>query len=82
VEAQWTWIDAIRAGWDANGTKPKSYASGTWGPSAAIALTERDGVGRTIDHLTSRTTSCNLDQAIAPGRSACLAPSTGLGRTV
>jgi len=44
VEAQWTWIDAIRAGWDANGTKPKSYASGTWGPSAAIALTERDGV--------------------------------------
>jgi glucose-6-phosphate 1-dehydrogenase len=44
VEAQWTWIDAIRAGWEANGSKPKSYASGTWGPSAAIALTERDGV--------------------------------------
>ncbi|WP_267380783.1 MULTISPECIES: glucose-6-phosphate dehydrogenase [unclassified Sphingomonas] len=44
VEAQWTWIDSIRAGWDANGTKPKSYASGSWGPSAAIALTERDGV--------------------------------------
>ncbi|MGY4398354.1 glucose-6-phosphate 1-dehydrogenase [Sphingomonas sp. UYAg733] len=44
VEAQWQWIDAIRAGWDANGTKPKAYASGSWGPSAAIALTERDGV--------------------------------------
>jgi glucose-6-phosphate 1-dehydrogenase len=44
VEAQWTWIDAIRAGWDANGTKPKHYPSGTWGPSAAIALTERGGV--------------------------------------
>ena len=44
VEAQWTWIDAIRAGWLANGTRPKSYASGSWGPSAAIALTERDGV--------------------------------------
>ena len=44
VEAQWTWIDAIRAGWTANDMKPKSYASGTWGPSAAIALTERDGV--------------------------------------
>lgn len=44
VEAQWQWIDAIRAGWEANGVKPKSYASGGWGPSAAIALTERDGV--------------------------------------
>jgi glucose-6-phosphate 1-dehydrogenase len=44
VEAQWEWIDAIRAGWIANDVKPKSYGSGTWGPSAAIALTERDGV--------------------------------------
>ncbi len=44
VEAQWKWIDAIRAGWEANGTRPKTYPSGTWGPSAAIALTERDGV--------------------------------------
>ena len=44
VEAQWTWIDAIRAGWDANQTKPKHYAAGTWGPAGAIALTERDGV--------------------------------------
>ena len=44
VEAQWTWIDAIRVGWVANDMKPKSYASGSWGPSAAVALTERDGV--------------------------------------
>jgi glucose-6-phosphate 1-dehydrogenase len=44
VEAQWEWIDAIREGWEANDVKPKSYGSGTWGPSAAIALTERDGV--------------------------------------
>ena len=44
VEAQWAWTDAIRAGWAANGTKPKSYASGSWGPSNSIALTERDGV--------------------------------------
>ncbi|VVT11192.1 glucose-6-phosphate dehydrogenase [Sphingomonas sp. EC-HK361] len=44
VEAQWQWIDAIREGWTANDMKPKSYASGTWGPSNAIALTERDGV--------------------------------------
>lgn len=44
VEAQWEWVDAIRAGWEAQGMKPKPYASGSWGPSAAIALTERDGV--------------------------------------
>jgi glucose-6-phosphate 1-dehydrogenase len=44
VEAQWAWTDAIRAGWTANDTKPKSYSSGSWGPSTSIALTERDGV--------------------------------------
>ncbi len=44
VEAQWQWVDAIRAVWEDAGTKPKTYTSGTWGPSAAIALTERDGV--------------------------------------
>jgi glucose-6-phosphate 1-dehydrogenase len=44
VEAQWTWIDAIRAEWEAHGMTPKTYTAGSWGPSAAIALTERDGV--------------------------------------
>jgi glucose-6-phosphate 1-dehydrogenase len=44
VEAQWEWIDRIRAGWEANDVHPKPYASGSWGPSAGIALTERDGV--------------------------------------
>ena len=44
VEAQWQWIDGIREGWVAAGMKPKPYAAGTWGPSAAIALTERDGI--------------------------------------
>ncbi|WP_375382012.1 glucose-6-phosphate dehydrogenase [uncultured Sphingomonas sp.] len=44
VEAQWRFIDAIRAGWAANGTHPKSYPSGSWGPSGSVALTDRDGV--------------------------------------
>jgi glucose-6-phosphate 1-dehydrogenase len=44
VEAQWEWIDGIRAAWAEAGVEPRPYASGTWGPSAAIALTERDGV--------------------------------------
>ncbi|MGZ3248940.1 MAG: glucose-6-phosphate dehydrogenase [Croceibacterium sp.] len=44
VEAQWAWIDAIRAEWQREGLQPKPYASGSWGPSAAIALAERNGV--------------------------------------
>lgn len=44
VEAQWRWIDAIRASWMENGSESKNYGAGSWGPSASIALTERDGV--------------------------------------
>ena len=44
VEAQWHWIDGVRAAWDEAGLTAKSYGAGSWGPSAAIALTERDGV--------------------------------------
>jgi glucose-6-phosphate 1-dehydrogenase len=44
VEAQWSWIDRIRAAWAEKGMTPRPYAAGTWGPSAAIALTERDGI--------------------------------------
>jgi glucose-6-phosphate 1-dehydrogenase len=44
VEAQWQWIDGVRAAWSEAGLTPKSYGAGSWGPSAAIALTERDGV--------------------------------------
>ncbi|TMM47375.1 glucose-6-phosphate dehydrogenase [Qipengyuania marisflavi] len=44
VEAQWEWIDAIRALWAEAGITPKPYGAGSWGPSAAIALAERDGV--------------------------------------
>lgn len=43
VEAAWRWIDPIRAGWESQNIDPHSYAAGTWGPTAAIALIERDG---------------------------------------
>ncbi|HUQ13561.1 MAG TPA: glucose-6-phosphate dehydrogenase [Novosphingobium sp.] len=43
VEAQWRWIDAIRAVWAEQPVEVKSYAAGGWGPNAGIALTERDG---------------------------------------
>ncbi len=44
VEAQWDWIDGIRASWADHRMVPKTYTAGSWGPSAAIALAERDGV--------------------------------------
>ena len=44
VEAQWQWIDAMREGWAEKGMEPKPYTAGSWGPSSAIALVERDGV--------------------------------------
>jgi len=44
VEAQWEWIDRIRAAWAAKGVTPRPYVAGTWGPSAAIALAARDGI--------------------------------------
>lgn len=44
VEAQWQWIDGIRAACAAAGVQPRSYTAGSWGPAASIALTERDGV--------------------------------------
>jgi glucose-6-phosphate 1-dehydrogenase len=44
VEAQWQWIDGVRAAWNEAGLSTKPYGAGSWGPSAAVALTERDGV--------------------------------------
>lgn len=43
VEAQWQWIDSIRDAWAAVELAPQSYTAGSWGPSSAIALIERDG---------------------------------------
>jgi glucose-6-phosphate 1-dehydrogenase len=43
VEAQWTYVDAIRKVWQESGMEVKPYAAGSWGPNAGIALTERDG---------------------------------------
>ena len=42
VEAAWSWINPILEAWSASKEGPKPYTSGTWGPSSAIALIERD----------------------------------------
>jgi len=43
LEAAWRWIDPIREAWERASEPPQSYVAGTWGPSGAIALIERDG---------------------------------------
>ena len=43
VEAAWVWADKILDGWKNNTITPKPYAAGSDGPSASIALIERDG---------------------------------------
>jgi glucose-6-phosphate 1-dehydrogenase len=43
VEAAWNWAGPILAAWSSGGESPRPYTSGTWGPSAAVALIERDG---------------------------------------
>ncbi len=43
VEASWKWIDGIIDGWRTASYQAKPYSAGSWGPTAAIALTERHG---------------------------------------
>ena len=43
VEAAWRWIDPILKAWETTGQQAQGYTAGTWGPSQAIALIERDG---------------------------------------
>jgi glucose-6-phosphate 1-dehydrogenase len=43
VEAAWAWIEPILEAWRETAEPPKPYIAGTWGPSAAIALIEREG---------------------------------------
>ena len=43
VEAAWTWVEPILEAWSARPDHPRPYPAGSWGPTAAIALIERDG---------------------------------------
>ncbi len=43
VETAWRWIDQIIAGWEERKASVEKYVAGTWGPSAASLLLDRDG---------------------------------------
>jgi glucose-6-phosphate 1-dehydrogenase len=43
VEAAWRWIDGIIEAWAASDTPVEGYVAGSWGPTAAALLLDRDG---------------------------------------
>ncbi|MEC5385246.1 glucose-6-phosphate dehydrogenase [Uliginosibacterium sp. H3] len=43
VAAAWQWVDPIHAAWAHNDQRMHTYPAGSWGPSASVALIERDG---------------------------------------
>ncbi len=43
VDAAWTWIDGIIAGWEESRQKIEAYVAGSWGPPASSMLLDRDG---------------------------------------
>ena len=43
VEAAWAWVQPLLDAWADSAEPPRPYAAGAWGPTAAIALIERDG---------------------------------------
>lgn len=43
VQAAWRWIDPILEGWKTTKQPINGYTAGTWGPSRAVGMIERDG---------------------------------------
>ncbi|GJE26403.1 glucose-6-phosphate dehydrogenase [Methylobacterium organophilum] len=43
VEAAWEWADKLLKAWADRPEPPRPYSAGSWGPTASIALIERDG---------------------------------------
>ena len=50
LEAAWTWVDPILAGWAELDDKPRPYPAGSWGPAASSALMARDELSWFEEH--------------------------------
>ena len=42
-EEAWRWVEPVLGAWRNDGTGPRPYAAGSWGPAASSALIARDG---------------------------------------
>ena len=43
VETAWSWVEPLLEARASRPDQPRPYPAGSWGPTAAIALIERDG---------------------------------------
>jgi glucose-6-phosphate 1-dehydrogenase len=43
VEAAWRWVGPVIDYWENATVEPKGYTAGSWGPTAAATLIDRDG---------------------------------------
>src|SRR5699024_723634 len=43
VEAGWQWVDGIRESWRLEQIETQEYMAGSWGPTDAFVLMDRDG---------------------------------------
>ena len=43
IDASWRWLDPILDSWKQSEERPVAYAAGTWGPSEADQLLDKDG---------------------------------------
>jgi glucose-6-phosphate 1-dehydrogenase len=43
LDAAWQWLEPIQKEWEHGSQPPRSYAAGTWGPTASSTLIARDG---------------------------------------
>ena len=53
VEAAWRWVEPVMEAWAGRADRPRPYPAGSWGPTSAIALIERDGRTWHEDQLVS-----------------------------
>ena len=42
-EAAWRWVEPLLDAWQGNDADLRTYAAGSWGPSASSAMIARDG---------------------------------------
>ena len=43
IETAWSWIDRIIDSWHTRGVRTHEYMAGSWGPTDAFVLLDRDG---------------------------------------
>ncbi len=66
VEAAWTWIDSIEAGWKSHDIKPAPYPAGSWGPGQRPSRSPNaTATAGTIEALLPGSPGVEVDGVVA-----------------